>query len=103
MTDNLPLDALFIIQIIASFLIILVSLFVLSLFLFSIGIFWLTFLYLLSFLFAFGGCWFCKFYAKCNCEHLECCEDHKDACFNHKLLYKIFGKEKLKQFLLSNK
>ena len=98
-TDKLSLNALFIIQLAVSAFIILISLFILSLLLFSIGYFWLSFLYLLSFLFSFGGCWFCKCYEKHNCENYQCCKDHQDTCFNHKWLYLIFGKRNLTNFM----
>lgn len=73
MINYLPINVLFIIQIVFSSIVILITLFILFMFLFFFNMFWLTFLYLLSFVFAFGGFWFCKcfknhnFYKKYRC------------------------------------
>jgi hypothetical protein len=93
-SDNFNINILFGIQIFSSCIIILLFLAYTSVFLFCLGTFWQTFLYLLSFL-SFGGFWFCKCYDKYNCENMSCCLDHKDTCDNHNYLYIIFGKERL--------
>ena len=80
-TDNIPIKILFYIQIGISSFVILVTLIALFIFLFILDLFWATFLYLLSFFFAFGGIWFCKcfkkhnFYKKCTC-----CNDIEICC-----------------------
>jgi len=100
MSDHFSMSVLFGIQIFVSAILILIFLSLVSAFLCCLGIFWLTFLYLLSFLFLpFGGCWFCKCYGKYNCEEMSCCQDHKQACNNYECLYKIFGKKFLSEKL----
>ena len=106
-SDTFNINVLFGIQIAVSGFIILAFLTLVSVFLCCLGTFWLTFLYLLSFLFLpFGGCWFCKCYGKYNCEKMSCCLDHKDACNNYQCIYLIFGKkfvtEKLSKIYLKN-
>ena len=93
-SDNFNINILFGIQIFASSIIILLFLTYVSVFLFCLGTFWQTFLYLLSFI-PFGGIWFCCCYDKYNCENMSCCLDHKDTCNNYKGLYIIFGKKRL--------
>ena len=100
-TDYIPLIGLFIIQIVASSFIIFITLFIAFIFLFFIQYFWLSLLYILSFIFALGGFWFCKcfknhnFYKSC-----KCCENHQLFCsthiFHQKFYYclgKCIGKE----------
>ena len=99
-SDTFNINVLFGLQITVSCFIILAFLTLSSVFLFCLGTFWITFLYLLSFLFLpFGGCWFCKCYRKYNCENMSCCIDHKNTCNNHQCLYLIFGKRFLTEKL----
>ena len=95
-SDIFSKNALFIIQIIFCSIIILIFLSFTSVFLFCLGTFWRTLLYLLSFLFLpFGGCWFCKCYEKYNCEDKACCVDYKDTCNHYEWFYQKFGKKTL--------
>ena len=66
-----PIKILLYIQVIFSSFIILASLSLISLFMCFLGMFWLTFLYLLSFLFSFDGFWFYDCYKKNKCDEYK--------------------------------
>ena len=91
-TDNISFKGLFIIQILASSFIIFITLFISFIFLFFIHYFWLTFLYILSFIFAFGGVWFCKCFKNHNFYNIcKCCKKHELFCSSsqsHRNCYK---------------
>ena len=94
-----PINILLYFQLFLSSVIILASLGFLSIFLCFFGIFWFTFLYLLSFLFSFGGFWFFKGYEKCKCDEYEICKKHDLVCHNEDRIYKCFkGKENFEKF-----
>ena len=85
LTDYIPTNGLFIIQIATSSLIILFTLIVVSIFLCFIKLFWLTFFYILSFIFTFGGVWFCDCFKKHNFYHsCKCCRNHLLPCSKQK-------------------
>ena len=94
-----PINVLLIIQIIFSSLIILLTLYFLSLLMCFFGYFWLALLYLLSFLFSFGGFWFFKCHEKYKCEEYKFCSKHKEKCHNEECIYKCFkSKENYEMF-----
>ena len=103
LSEYTPINILLIIQIIFSFVIVLISLSLISMCLCFIGYFWLTFLYLLSFI-ALGGIWF--FSNLCQCHKriskmykYECCKNHENACDNHRSLEKCVGKRRLAKLI----
>ena len=100
-TDYIPLNGLFIIQIIISSFIIIFTLFIVIIFLFFIKLFWLSFLYMLSFIFTFGGVWFCNcfkkhnFYRSCRCcnKYLLPCSKQEFHMYCYECLQKCIGQE----------
>ena len=94
-TEYIPINGIFIIQIITSFFVIVISLIIIFMFLFFINSFWLSFVYILSYLFPLGGVIFCycfkrDFYKKCNC-----CENQQILCSKKQFHEKVY--EKLKE------
>ena len=92
-TDNIPIKALFIIQMIPCTLIVLGVLLTLFTFMFCVGSFWIIFLYLITFFTFGGGLWFCDKFDQEKCfERCKCCRETNNCCSSdecHKRCYSL--------------
>ena len=82
LTDYIPINGLFIIQIITSSLVILITILIICIFLCFINSFWLSFVYILSYIFPCGGVIFCYCFKKNFYQICNCCENHYLPCSN---------------------
>ena len=79
--DNFSIKALLIIQIAISFIIVLITIIFIFICLCCLyDLFWVSFLYLITFPFCFGGIWLCCCFNKFNCNKDESCCQYNLPC-----------------------
>ena len=91
LTDYIPINGLFIIQIITSSLVILITILIICIFLCFINSFWLSFVYILSYIFPCGGVIFCYCFKKNFYQICNCCENHYLPCSNREFHHKFYN------------